>query len=71
MTSSPNFPSVLSLMKYIYAAWSLYQRNNLESKLLFKMYPYLGCLGGSVIECLPSAQGVMPGSWDGVLYQAP
>ena len=24
----------------------------------------LGHLGGSAIECLPLAQGVIPGSWD-------
>ena len=31
----------------------------------------LGCLGGSVVERLPSAQGVNEGSWDRVPYQAP
>ena len=30
-----------------------------------------GHLGGSVVEHLPLAQGVMPGSWDRVLHQAP
>ena len=30
-----------------------------------------GCLGGSVVEGLPSAQGVVPGSWDRVLHRAP
>ena len=30
-----------------------------------------GCLGGSVVELLPSAQGVILGSWDGVLHWAP
>ena len=29
-----------------------------------------GCLGGSMVERLPSAQGVIPGSWDRVLYWA-
>ena len=29
------------------------------------------CLGGSVVEHLPLAQGVIPGSWDGVPQQAP
>ena len=29
-----------------------------------------GCSGGSVVEHLPLAQGVIPGSWDGVLHQA-
>ena len=27
--------------------------------------------GGSVVECLPSAQGVIPGSWDRVPHRAP
>ena len=31
----------------------------------------MGPLGGSVIEHLPSAQGVIPGSWDRVLHWAP
>ena len=31
----------------------------------------LGYLGGSVVECLPSAQGVIPGSRDQILHQAP
>ena len=30
-----------------------------------------GHLGGSVVEHLPSAQGVIPGSWDRVPHQAP
>ena len=30
-----------------------------------------GCLGGSVVECLPSAQGVILGSGDQVPHQAP
>ena len=30
-----------------------------------------GCLGGSVVEHLPLAQVVIPGSWDRVPYQAP
>ena len=29
-----------------------------------------GQLGGSVVERLPWAQGVIPGSWDRVLHQA-
>ena len=34
--------------------------------------PYnLGHLGGSVVERLPSAQIVIPGSWDRVSHQAP
>ena len=28
-------------------------------------------LGGLVVEQLPLAQGVIPGSWDQVLHQAP
>ena len=31
----------------------------------------LGSLGGSVIECLPLVQVVIPGSWDRVLHRAP
>ena len=30
----------------------------------------VGRLGGSVVEHLPSAQGVIPGSWDRVLHRA-
>ena len=30
-----------------------------------------GCLGGSAVEHLPSAQVVIPGSWDRVLHEAP
>ena len=30
-----------------------------------------GCLGGSVVEPLPSAQVVIQGSWDQVPHQAP
>ena len=30
-----------------------------------------GHLGSSVVECLPLAQVVIPGSWDQVLHQAP
>ena len=31
----------------------------------------VGCLGGTVVECLPSAQGMIPGFWDQVPHQAP
>ena len=30
-----------------------------------------GCLGSSVVEHLPSAQVVIPGSWDGVPHRVP
>ena len=32
---------------------------------------FLGCLGGSVVGHLPSAQGVVLGSWDHIPHQAP
>ena len=35
-----------------------------DSKKAIKDLPGLGCLGGSVIEYLPSAQVLIPGSWD-------
>ena len=31
----------------------------------------MGCLDGSVVEHLPSAQGVISGSWDQVLHGLP
>ena len=31
----------------------------------------LGRLGGLAVEHLPLAQGMIPGSWDRVLHQAP
>ena len=31
----------------------------------------LGCLGGSLVERLPLAEGLIPGSWDRVPHQAP
>ena len=36
-----------------------------------KELPIRGHLGGSVVECLPLALVVIPGSWDRVPYQAP
>ena len=30
-----------------------------------------GCLGDSVVKCLPSAQGMILESWDQVLHWAP
>ena len=40
------------------------------SRLCSKI-PLLGHLGGSVVERLPSAQSVIPTSWDRVPHQAP
>ena len=37
----------------------------LMSNIMAKM----GCLGASVVKCLPSTQGMIPESWDGVPYQ--
>ena len=34
-------------------------------------FPFLGSLCGSVVECLPSALVIIPGSWDRVPHQAP
>ena len=31
----------------------------------------MGCLGGSVVGCLPSAQGVILEFWDPAPHQAP
>ena len=36
-----------------------------------KTYALVGHQGGSVFECLPLAQVVIPGSWDRVPHQAP
>ena len=51
-------------------------RNMLKCKLkallfFLKNISFLGRLGGSVVEHLPLAQVVFPGSWDQVLHQAP
>ena len=43
----------------------------LSFKILFEFKLVQWCLGGSVVECLPLAQAVIPGSWNWVLYQAP
>ena len=40
-------------------------------KIEFKFFKNVGCLGDSVVECLSSAQEVIPGSWDQVPHQAP
>ena len=32
---------------------------------------FRGSLGGSAVECLPLAQGVILETWDGVPHQAP
>ena len=40
-------------------------------KIISKVSPILGCLGGSVVEHLPSALGVVPGSRDRVPHRAP
>ena len=37
---------------------------------IFKSNNTQGCLGGSVVEHLPSAQVVIPGSWDRVPHWA-
>ena len=42
-----------------------------EKFILKKKESLEGCLGGSVVECLPSAQGMIPGSWDRVPHRAP
>ena len=39
--------------------------------LIKKKDNYRGCLDGSEVKHLPSAQGVTPESWDRVLHQAP
>ena len=43
-----------------------------ESKSLSNGFniAFLGCLGGSAVECLLLAQGVIPESWDRVPHQA-
>ncbi|CAK7295140.1 hypothetical protein VULLAG_LOCUS4499 [Vulpes lagopus] len=38
---------------------------------LMNIFCSLGHLGGSVVECLPSAQDMIPGSWNRVLNRAP
>ena len=39
--------------------------------LFYKNQQWGGHLGGSVVESLPLAQVVIPGSWDLVLHRAP
>ena len=38
---------------------------------LFMKDVMLGRVDSSVVECLPSAQGMISGSWDRVSHQAP
>ena len=47
------------------------QRPGLSSKKTALKNKLGGCLGGSAVEHLPSAQGVTPGSWDRVPHRAP
>ena len=42
-----------------------------QSQSVLKIRPVLGHLGGSLVEHLPLAQVVIPGSWDPVPYLAP
>ena len=47
------------------------ERKATESSMLKTKTHFLGCLGGSVVERLPSAQIMILGSWDQVLHRAP
>ena len=42
-----------------------------SSKYLTQKYAKPGMPGGSVVECLPLAQGVILETWDQVLHRAP
>ena len=48
---------------------SIQTRDQLTEALRTQLF--MGCLGGSVVEHLPLAQVVIPGSWDQVLHWAP
>ena len=39
--------------------------------LFYKVAGIESHLGGSVVECLPSAQGMIPESWDEIPHQTP
>ena len=41
-----------------------------HSVSIIKINLLSGCLGGSVVECLPLAQGLIPEFWDQVPLQA-
>ena len=45
--------------------------HTISPNLGFKIKLLLGHLGGSAVEHLPSAQGMIPGSWGGVPHWAP
>ena len=49
----------------------LQSRATKELKLSVKAHRDLGCLGCSVVGCMLSTQGVILGSWDRDLHQAP
>ena len=57
-------------------SWNFYKSLKLEITQMSlnsqpdKLQYIQGRLGGSAVERLPSAQGVIPGSWDQVLHQA-
>ena len=48
----------------------LMQENNCLHQIIVERITQ-GCLGGSVVEHLPLAQGMIPESWDLVPHQAP
>ena len=49
-----------------------HQLSHLSSPITFYFkLIFGGHLGGSMVEHLPSAQGMIPESWDRVLYQVP
>ena len=58
---------------FVFYFFSLHYFNIFFSILLSTLWKpdVLGCLGSSVVEHLPLAQVMIPGSWEGVLYRAP